>query len=136
MENTWMDPETLHNLTGEEKLNAVWNNIKYIKLQLIEEKKIEKENEKNKKKENKRRIQIPLDYCRDINELTKDKTISYIGFYEQNINGNTYIFDIIGTIDKQFYVRVTNTTNEYVEIDFNKFKAKYCQPSLFSFFDI
>lgn len=96
-----------------------------------------KNKEQTKKPKRKRNIKVPISYCKSIRELPVNEEIQTINYYSSVLDGNEYIFDIISTKQKHFYVKVTNITNEYVEIDFNEFKSKYSQPSLFDdFFDI
>ena len=81
-------------------------------------------------------IDIPLTLCKDMKELTPNKSIESINFYKTNINDKEYLIDIIRTSNMNYYVRITDVTNGYDEIDFNEFKKKYGQPSLFDFWDI
>lgn len=118
------------------KRQAIWNNIKFIQKQLAEEKKIEKEKEKQKK-EKTRRINVPLNYCNDYNDLTLNDNIEYTNFYSTRINGHDYIIDIYKTTENKFFIKMTDITNEhYKNIDFNEFKKNNMQPSLFDFFNI
>ena len=88
-----------------EKRKALWNNIKFITNQLKEEKKIEKEKEKQKK-EKTRRLNIPLNYCHDYNDLTLNDNIEYTNFYSTRINGHDYIIDIYKTTDNNFFIKM------------------------------
>lgn len=92
--------------------------------------------EENKKK--KRKIKIPISYCKDMNELSKQhKTIKSVNYYQTKIEQREYLFDIIETIDKQYYIHIVDITSGYEDLDFNKFKARYSQPTLFDdFFNI
>lgn len=126
----------LEKLNKDDKLKAVWNNIIFIKNQLIEEKKIEK-NKENIKKEKKRRIKVPLNYCYDYNDITTDEIIEYTNFYDTKINGHNCIIDMYKTTDNKFYVKIIDiSNNDYKEVDFKEFKKKNAQPSLFDFFNI
>lgn len=84
-----------------------------------------------------RTLKIPLQLCSSIKVFPKGKTIEKINYYIAHVGNIDYLIDIFGTTDKYFYVNITDVTdNKYEEVDFNEFKRKYMQPSLFDFFDI
>ena len=125
----------------EEHVDQTWAEISAIKEQLEKEKQAEEDKkeaqkEANKKKGRTRPLKIPIEKCKDIKELTADKTIENSNFYVSKIDDKNYLIDIIKTSDMQFYVRITDITDGYEEIDFNEFKKKYAQPSLFDFWNI
>lgn len=96
-----------------------------------------KDKEQNKKTKRKRNIKVPISYCKSLLELPDNEEIQTINFYSTIINGNEYLFDIISTKQKHFYISITDITNGYSELDFNEFKNKYSQPTLFDdFFEI
>lgn len=98
----------------------------------------EEQKQKDKKKKKKQRpIKIPIEFCKDIRELTQDRSIDSINYYTTKINDKEYIIDIIKTSDMKFFIKITDiSNNDYNEIDFYEFKKNYVQPSLFDFFDI
>lgn len=121
---------------GTPSTEFAWEKIRYIGELLKAEKKSEKE-EKKKKKEKTRKINVPLNMCKDINEMLPCHEIDYMGFYETIIDDKLYIIDIYKTTDMKFFVRITNIDGDkYEVIDFNEFKKKHSQPNLFNFFDI
>lgn len=123
----------------EEHIDKVCKEIELVKEQIRKEKQLEEEQkQKDKKKKNKQRqIKIPIEFCKDIKELTPDKSIDSINYYTTKINDKEYIIDIIKTSDMKFFIKITDiSNNDYKEIDFYEFKKNYVQPSLFDFFDI
>lgn len=89
------------------------------------------------KKTGKRYVKVPIGMCRPMNELTSKEHIEYVGFYSKEIESNTYLIDIIQTSTKNYFVEITDVTdNRYDKIDLNKFKEKYGQPTLFDYFDL
>lgn len=85
----------------------------------------------------KRPVLIPLRMCKDVKDITSDKHIEYINFYKTRIENNDYLIDIYKTSDMMFYVQMFNITDDnYEQVDFNEFKRKHMQPSLYDFFDI
>lgn len=136
MEEKYVYLREIFELDEDKKREIIWNNIRFLKKQSVEEKKIEKEKEKQKK-EKTRRIKIPLNYCYDYNEITIDDNIEYINFYDTKINGHDYLIDIYKTTDNKFYVKIVDISDgNYKNVDFNEFKKKNAQPSLFDFFNI
>jgi hypothetical protein len=136
MEEKYVYLREIFELDEDKKREIIWNNIRFLKKQSAEEKKIEKEKEKQKK-EKTRRIKIPLNYCYDYNEITIDENIEYINFYDTRINGHDYLIDIYKTTDNKFYIKIVDISDgNYKNVDFNEFKKKYAQPSLFDFFNI
>ena len=97
----------------------------------------EKKNNKETKPKQKRKVKIPIQYCKSINEIQSDEEVDIINYYPITLDNHEYIIDVISTKQKHFYVRITDITNGYKEIDFYEFKNKYSQPSLFdNFFNI
>ena len=136
MEEKYVYLREIFDLDEDKKRQIIWNNIRYLKKQSAEEKKIEKEKEKQKK-EKTRRVKIPLNYCYDYNKITIDDNIAYMNFYETRINGHDYIIDIYKTTENKFYIKMVDISDgNYKNVDFNKFKKKNMQPSLFDFFNI
>ena len=89
------------------------------------------------KTKNKRCLKVPLSMCRSMNEIKHGEHILYGGYYEHHFDGKDLLIDILKTDANRFYVRITDTTDDkYDEIDFNEFKRKYAQPTLFDFLDI
>lgn len=110
------------------------------KIEWIKQQKFGQEENKDNKEETtkrKRKVKIPLQYCKSIKEIPEIEDIKMINYYSSKIDGKEYLFDIISTKQGHFYVNVVDITNEYNEIDFYDFKDKYCQPTLFDdFFEI
>ena len=89
----------------------------------------------NKKKLKKRILKVPISDCYSMSQLSGE--IATVNYYETMIDNVNYLIDIISTKDKRFYVRMTDiTNNRYEEIDFDKFKMKYKQPTLFDLWNI
>lgn len=116
-------------------LEYIWNQIYWIKNQKFGQE--EKKDNKETKPKRKRKLKIPLQCCKGINELQENEDIKMINYYSLKINSKEYLFDIISTKQGHFYVNVVDITDGYNEIDFYDFKNKYCQPTLFDdFFEI
>lgn len=129
------DPKYFH-YEGTPSTEFAWEKIRYIGELLKAEKKSEKE-EKKKKSERTRKINVPLNMCKDISELMPCHEIDYTGFYETFIDNKYYIFDIYKTTDMKFFVSIVDVTDDgYELVNFCDFKKKYAQPNLFDFFDI
>lgn len=92
--------------------------------------------QKKENKESKRNVKIPILLCKDIKYIGENETITFCNFYETTINNNDFIIDIYRTDINNYYVSITDITNGYELIDFNEFKQKYSQPTLFDFLDI
>lgn len=116
-------------------LEYIWNQIYWIKNQKFGQE--EKKDNKEETTKRKRKVKIPLQCCKSIKEIPEVEDIKMINYYSSKIDGKEYLFDIISTKQGHFYVNVVDITNGYNEIDFYKFKDKYCQPTLFDdFFEI
>lgn len=80
---------------------------------------------------------VSISDCLSMDMLTSDSEIAMINFYEDIIDDVHYIIDIISTKNKKFYVRMTDVTDgKYEDVDFNEFKKKYAQPTLFDLWNI
>lgn len=88
------------------------------------------------KKESKRKIKINISLCKDIKYIGENEIITFYNFYKTTINNNDFIIDIYRTDINNYYVRITDITNDYKQINVNEFKQNYSQPTLFDFLDI
>lgn len=91
---------------------------------------------KKSKKESKRKIKINISLCKDIKYISENEIITFYNFYKTTINNNDFIVDIYRTDINNYYVRITDITNDYKQINVNEFKQNYSQPTLFDFLDI
>ena len=74
--------------------------------------------------------------CKDIKYIEENEIITFYNFYKTTINNNDFIIDIYRTDINNYYVRITDITNDYKQINVNEFKQNYSQPTLFDFLDI
>ena len=74
--------------------------------------------------------------CKDIKYIGENEIITFYNFYKTTINNNDLIIDIYRTDINNYYVRITDITNDYKQINVNEFKQNYSQPTLFDFLDI
>lgn len=83
----------------------------------------------------KRVKKIPIECCKSINEI--NGLITCINSYTMNIQNQNIFIDLYECDEKYYFVRLIDITDDkYEEIDFDKFKQKYSQPTLFDFFEI
>lgn len=113
----------------KEDIDKAWEQIEYIKNQ-----KFGQEEKEKAKKKGKRVKKIPIECCKSIKEM--DNIIICVNSYTKEIDGKKYFIDLYECEGKKYFVRLTDITDGYNEIDFDSFKDKYCQPTLFDYFEI
>lgn len=118
----------------EEDIDTVWKMIKYIEQIRIGQEKDDDKKEKSKKR--RRPIQIPLTAVKDIKDIGKDEEIVYMNFYTTQYNNREYMIDIYRTNNNNFYVRIADVSDRYVEISVDELKKKTSIQLTIDFLDI